>query len=234
MRPRLRRRDARDVRGGATSRWRPPPRRGATCRRWRHRRAARPATRATSTDGPGASAFSTSSARSSGRWKRKYASPLGSESRGRGGASADDGTGARPTRGSIRRRSACGRGRSDAPSASKVADRGLRRDAGPCGERLRRRRAEDVQVAAGELEPRLGRADAGRRRHPDGRLLRAVPPDSHPARERGVAQPVRRLAERARRGALRSCACRRAAPPAGRPATRRRAASSPIPAAGRG
>ena len=46
-------------------------------------------------------------------------------------------------------------------------------------------------------------ADARRRRHPDGRLLRAVPPDSHPARQRGVAQPVRRLAERPRRGALR-------------------------------
>ena len=89
--------------------------------------------------------------------------------------------------------------------AQPVEGRGAlsRRDAGPPGERSRRRGAEDVQVPARELEARVARVDLGWRDGPDRRLPRAVPSDRDRARRGGVPELVGMDAERAPRLAVR-------------------------------
>jgi len=62
-----------------------------------------------------------------------------------------------------------------------------RRDARPLGERVRCRGTEDVQVAAGELEPGLPRLELGLRRRPDDRRTGPFPAHHDPAGQRGVS-----------------------------------------------
>src|SRR5438445_69188 len=81
-------------------------------------------------------------------------------------------------------------------------------DPSPIGERRGRPRAEDVQIAARELETSVSGVDPGCRHGPHRRLSGAVPPDHYGARCGGVAQSVRVYAEPASRLAI-------AHPPAG-------------------
>ena len=77
-------------------------------------------------------------------------------------------------------------------------------------ERLGRRRPEDVQVPARELEPGVVRIDVRRRHGPDRRQPRAVPADQHRARSarrsaarsrgRRARVPPRRTSSAGRRG----------------------------------
>ena len=175
--------------------------RGAMCRRCRRRRAARQATRATSRDGrDGPRSRPATPVRRHAGGGSSVAARQESRRCGAACRAAQEGLVRREDPSVANRRED-----GDQRCSQRLEGRGtgLRRDAGPCGERVRSRGTEDVQIAAGELAPCLAGVDARRRRHPHGRLLRAVPPDSHPTRERRVAQPVRRLLEGAGRRALR-------------------------------
>ncbi len=77
-----------------------------------------------------------------------------------------------------------------------------RSNPGPLGECRGRRRTEDVQESAGELEARVAGVDIRRRHGPDRGLARTFPPDQHPAGRRGVPQLVRVQAQPAPRLAV--------------------------------
>ena len=84
--------------------------------------------------------------------------------------------------------------RSDRRQRSAERLEGRAAPAGPipahCAKAVGRRRSEDVQVPAGELEPRLDRVDVRRRHGPDRRLAGAIPADQDRAGRRRVAETV--------------------------------------------
>ena len=75
--------------------------------------------------------------------------------------------------------------------------RGGRRDARPLGERSRRARPEDMEIAPNELVAGIGRIDVRWWHRPDRRLSGAVPADQDPPGRGAIAERVRMDADAA-------------------------------------